>query len=77
MKSTIPGACRPAGDFENKTSTAPKLGLGLGAELGNNHIKALSLSLIKKNMAGVYSGHQEKFDLSKIVIQMNRLIFFI
>ena len=43
MKSTIPGAClpagrtvgRPAGDFENKTSTAPKLGLGLGAELGN------------------------------------------
>ena len=41
MKSTIPSAgvtgCRPAGDFENKTSTrtAPKLGLGLGAELGN------------------------------------------
>ena len=35
MKSTIPGACRPAGYFENKTSTAPKLGLGLGAELGN------------------------------------------
>ena len=43
MKSTIPDACwpvglpacRPAGDFENKTSTAPKLGLGLGAELGN------------------------------------------
>ena len=46
MKSTIPGACWgdgvldgmtdrvPAGDFENKTSTAPKLGLGLGAELG-------------------------------------------
>ena len=36
MKSTIPGACRPAGDFENKISTAPKLGLGLGAELGNS-----------------------------------------
>ena len=35
MKSTIPGAGVPAGDFENKTSTAPKLGLGLGAELGN------------------------------------------
>ena len=37
MKSTIPGACLPAclpaGHFENKTSTAPKLGLGLGAEL--------------------------------------------
>ena len=35
MKSTIPGAGLLAGDFENKTSTAPKLGLGLGAELGN------------------------------------------
>ena len=35
MKSTIPGAGLPAGDFENKTSTAPKLELGLGAELGN------------------------------------------
>ena len=37
MKSTIPGAgaSRPAGDFENKTNTAPKLDLGLGAELGN------------------------------------------
>ena len=39
----VPGVClpagrpvgRPAGDFETKTSTAPKLGLGLGAELGN------------------------------------------
>ena len=29
-------ACRPAGHFENKTSTAPKMGLGLGAELGKN-----------------------------------------
>ena len=41
MKSTIPGAwvtgCRPAGDFENKTSTAPKLGLEHGAELGKNY----------------------------------------
>ena len=26
----------PDGDFENNTSTAPKLGLGLGAELGKN-----------------------------------------
>ena len=42
MKSTIPGACWgdgvPAGDFENKTSTAPKLGLGLGAELGKKRV---------------------------------------
>ena len=36
-KSTIPGAGLPAGDFENKTSTAPKLGLGLGAELGKKN----------------------------------------
>ena len=35
MKSTIPGAGLPDGDFENKTSTAPKLELGLGAKLGN------------------------------------------
>ena len=42
MRSTIPGASegvtsnRKARDFENKTSTAPMLGLALGAELGND-----------------------------------------
>ena len=40
MKTTISGAGLPALYFGNKTSTAPKLGLELGAELDKNISKS-------------------------------------
>ena len=74
-------ACRPAGDFENKTSTAPKLGLGLGAELGKNrnfrmeYFPDLQMPQTDKNIPGIQE--LELFDKYTEAPVLNRLILII